>query len=188
MTLITLKWTNDISALCKMPLSQVKAHTWVPSLFNNKALTLSVCPLSFISFAQVLGSHTLRTYGSRHGINDINTILPTNVLPLQKLSLSRWINLYSEHVDIYHWKYMLEEDRHNYILCSSNKQMWSSPDFNLSCSGFFCLKEIKEWKWPETGQCDVGKKCASENPLRCFTGILYLFLYCLGNKILSRLN
>lgn len=139
-----------------MPLSQVKAHTCVPSLFNNKALTLSVCPLSFISFAQVLGSHTLRTYGNRHWINDINTILPINVSPLQKLSLPKWINPYSEHVDIHHWKYMLDKTDIT-ILCSSNNQMWSSPDFNLICSGFFCLKEIKEWKWLERGQHDTGK-------------------------------
>lgn len=160
-----------------MPLSQVKAHTWVPSLFNNKALTLSVCPLSFISFAQVLGSHTLRTYGNRHWINDINTILPTSVLPLQKWSLSKWINAYSKHVDIHHWKWMFEQDKYNYISCSSNNQMCSSPDLNLICSGFFCHKEIKEWKWLETGQCHVGIKRVSENPLRCSTGVSYFLFY-----------
>jgi len=46
----------------------MEAHTWVPSLFSSKAFTLSVCPLSFISFAQVLGSHTLRTYINRNRI------------------------------------------------------------------------------------------------------------------------
>lgn len=44
---------------------ETEAHTCVPSLFSNKAFTLSVCPLSFISFAQVLGSHTLNTCGGR---------------------------------------------------------------------------------------------------------------------------
>lgn len=153
----------------------LKAHTWVPSLFNNKALTLSVCPLSFISFAQVLGSHTLRTYGNRHWVNDINTILPSNVLPLQKSSLSNWIT-YFKHVGIHHWKYLLEQDRHDCILCSSNNHMWSSPDFNLICSGFFCLKEIKEWKWLETGQHDVGKNVLLRI-LLCFTGVSYFHFY-----------
>lgn len=37
-------------------------HTWVPSLFNSSDFTLSVCPFSFISLAQVRGSHTLRTW------------------------------------------------------------------------------------------------------------------------------
>ena len=35
--------------------------TCVPSLFNMRALTLSACPLSFISLAQERGSHTLNT-------------------------------------------------------------------------------------------------------------------------------
>lgn len=42
--------------------SELADKHFVPSLFSTKALILSVCPRSFISFVQHLGSHTLRTF------------------------------------------------------------------------------------------------------------------------------
>lgn len=47
--------------------------TWVPSRFKSSDFTLSVWPFSFISFAHVRGSQTLRTWWKTDRLWNINT-------------------------------------------------------------------------------------------------------------------
>lgn len=60
-TLSSLKLTKFYRKMCTCAF-QIEMFTCVPSLFNTRALTLSVCPFSFIIFWHVLGSQTLSAF------------------------------------------------------------------------------------------------------------------------------
>merc|ERR1719209_610211 len=54
-----LCWPSDHSRMVPSLLPEMH---WLPSRFRTSAFTLSVWPFSFINLAQVLGSHTRRTF------------------------------------------------------------------------------------------------------------------------------